>query len=220
MSAITLQQPVRKCGKRSEGGVYLASPMGSTEGELPMFITLFPPIPVQRKAHRGPIVINGSALLLKLTEDQWLIGASANRYEKQLADRWAEGLFGMTSTKRLSTGECKGLTSVDDAISKIMESVVFEANCRPAIRSMTLSELHKLPNVGEPFSNLAQAIQVYLAEGKKDKSHLVYAVGHAWAMVEKAQPKSKTLVAEKVSNLLIYMGMKKDALEMRIKHGV
>jgi hypothetical protein len=141
----TIVQPVRKCGKRKELGCYLVSREGTEDGALPHYVVADTPIPVQRKPHRSPVAVDGDAILARRPEEEWLAGSSARSAEKRSGDQWAMDVFGMTLTKRLTTGDCSGLKSADEAILHLSEKIVYSRKVSEYVRKLSMNGVAEMP---------------------------------------------------------------------------
>jgi hypothetical protein len=208
-----LVQPVRKCGKRKEHSFYLVSSETSRDGILPNVSDIEDPIPMLRAPHRGPLAVDGDIVLARYPEEEWLVGASADTQEKNKSDRWAKNLFGMTLTKRLQTGECKGTKTAEEALDVLVSKVTWNSRLLDVIRQLTLNKVAELPNATEPFLALIRHTQDYGLQ--QDAQSLVEAAGAAWRLAAAVQPRHRVLVVNQVATVLMYLGLMKDALEVR-----
>lgn len=204
-------QPVRGCGLRKEKGLYLRSEQGSKEGSLAATVVINPPIPTNRKSHRGPVVVDGHSILSRAPESMWLAGSSAARAEKQQGDQWAVSTFGMTLTKRVSLGECKGAKNPEEALDKLAGKVHWnKPKVSSVLREMALHGVQELPNMAGPYADLVRSVQSYHLQ--QTRGAIIGTVASIWRMADKVQPRHRKDVDSYLAMLLTELGLSKDAI--------
>lgn len=209
----TISSRERECGYRSEGGIYLVSE-GSEFGSLPLWVSLHPPIPCEDRYHRGPVLVDASAVLAGQAEEDWFIGASADHRDKLRADEWAIDRFGMTTTMRLRTGVCKGLGGVDEAMEFLLTSVKWnQVHVADAIRGLTEAGVPEIPRVAPHFASFVEHIQSFSRENSAQE--LVLAVAAIWRMANTLPPKKYNGLIPYLMRVLTVLGLGKDAIAMR-----
>lgn len=209
----TISSSERECGYRSEGGIYLVSE-GSEFGSLPLWVSLHPPIPCEDRYHRGPVLVDASAVLGGRPEEEWFVGASADHRDKLKADEWAIDRFGMTTTMRLRTGVCKGLGGVDDAMNFLLLSVRWnELHVADAIRGLTEAGIAEIPRVAPHFAAFIRHIQLFPRDNSAQE--LVSAVAAIWRMAKYMPPKKYRVFIPYLMRVLTVLGLGKDAIAMR-----
>lgn len=211
----TITTKTRGCGRREPRAVYLVSE-GSPFGSLPLWTTLHPPVPIEDKFHRGPVLVDGDAILARLPEDKWLVGSSAERRRKQDAQEWALERFGMTTYTRLSTGECDGLEGADKAMEHLLRTVQWHPRLVDYVRTLTVEEVHEIPRAQPHFNDLARSLQDF-AKTQNARS-LVYAAAAVWRIADSIPPsKLRGEIVATLVSILYVLGLKKDAVALRDK---
>lgn len=204
----------RKCGKREEEGIYLVTgSRTSPDGVLPLFICIEPPIPHPGQLHRGPIIVDGRAILARRPYEEWLAGSSKERFENQQGDAWVIETFGMTRHRRLSMGECKGMKGLDFAMAHLVSKMVWDNRVINFIRNLTILEVPNLPRAAEPFSKLVRAAQTcakYPTSGP-----LMEIQAAVWQLADSIPPKKKSDVYPYLRRILIVINLPADALELK-----
>jgi hypothetical protein len=213
----TVVTQVRKCGKKIAGGLYLVSE-GSENGVLPMWVPMHPPIPCADKFHRGPVVVNGAAILERQPENNWLAGASAERVEKTKANEWAMQRFGMTTDMRLKTGDTEGLDGADRAMEHLLNTITYHGNITPLLRQLAIDGVHEMPRVTEHYAATIRHFQEWLGSG--EVAPLVSAVAAMWRMAGATAPKKRGIVIPTLMRILVLMNLRKDAMAMRERYNV
>ena len=208
----TITQGVRGCGERQNNAFYIMSAEPSEDGMLPD-ISEVSPIPVNRKPHRGALIVKGDKILERAQEEDWYAGASADTQEKKKADAVALQIFGMTITKRLNRGDCKGVKTADLALAHLEEKVCWSSRVLQEIRQMSLEHVQEIPNCDAPFARLIRCVQDYTSQG--NVLSLVKAAGQVWLLAEKCPPKRKGDVVKHCVVILALLGLMKDARELR-----
>ncbi len=203
----------RGCGWPKEGGVYLVTDEGSPNGVLARIVKIDPPVPMQRKPHRGPILVNGSKILDRAAEDEWVVGSSAKTVARNKADDIWREIFGMPLSKRLLVGDCYGIATADEAYSLLLEKVQFNKQALTFLRQLALDEIQNLPNVAPAYARVVEHIQNYAITRGTDPVHLVRAAGACWEMFY-AVPGRKRSKLTPVANLLASIGLVKDGRQM------
>jgi len=97
-----IKEKRRGCGYRKKGGVYLVSEPGG--GVLPLFVLTEPPVPYTGKHFRGTVLVDLDRVLECLPEDEWLVGASRERHERQLRASAEIEQWGMSLKERERIG--------------------------------------------------------------------------------------------------------------------
>ena len=92
----------RGCGRRKSGACYLVSEPG--DGILPLFILIDPPVQYPGSHFRGAVQIDLDAVLEQLPADEWLVGASQDRFDKQSRDAVEVAQWGMSLKEREQIG--------------------------------------------------------------------------------------------------------------------
>ncbi len=216
MKVTVIKQPVRGCGKRKPGGFYLVTAEPTEDGVLPAFSDIEAPIPMQRAPHRGPLVVDGDKILARMPEDAWLAGSSADTLEKKKGDAWAKDMFGMTFTKRMETGECRGAKTPEEALESLAKKVTCGKRVLDYIRIMTVNKVAELPNAAGPFMGMIKNIQEYSMS--YNTVNLVYAVGKIWSLADAVQPRHRPLVIDNLARMLTLMGLAFDAVELKRRY--
>jgi len=102
MKVSVIKERERGCGRRRPGGVYLVSEPGS--GILPLFVLIDPPVLYGGEHFRGAVQIDLDAVLERLPEDEWLVGASRARYDRQSLAAEEIERWGMSLKERVKIG--------------------------------------------------------------------------------------------------------------------
>ena len=122
----TVIQHKRRCsksGRRTEGAAYLVSEP-SENGILPIIVVLDDPIPFRppsdKPLGRQPIEINLDALLEGAAYEEFIAGASAERYKSERLKEPELLAFGMPLRDRTCFGICRsdGLEALKDVAPK------------------------------------------------------------------------------------------------------
>lgn len=218
--AKVVQVHVRKCGTRKKGGIYLVSRPGERgqEGVLPWWVTLNPPIPCEKKHHRGAIVVDGEAVLSREPERTWLAGASLDRAEKQDGDAWYIHRFGMSAHKRMTTGACEGAASIEQAYEILLGKVQFQSGLVPVMRHLGKSDIGEISApVAAAYASLVKSLQVL--KRARDVNHfshlLVLVVGAVWNLANSLPPSRRSEFSKPLTDLMVNLGVPEDALEIR-----
>ncbi len=212
-----LTQPIRGCGKRTENSFYLGSPEMSEDGVLPA-VSEIPPVPIHRKAHRGPLIVAGDRILAHLPEESWYAGSSADTQEKNRADQVAKQTFGMSLAQRLDTGDCKGSKAADEALAAILAKLQWSNRVLDQIRTLTLNKVMEVQPCTLPFTNLIRFAQAYVSEPGLD--HLVKLVATTWTLADECPPKKRELVVPTCARILALVGLLKDARDIAVRYPV
>lgn len=207
-----LVQPVRGCGRRKSFSFYLSSGSGSSGGILPMFVRMTPPIPINRKAHRTPLVVDGSAILAAEPEDTWLAGSSKKAQQRKEGDAWALETFGMSSTVRMATGLCKGTKDPEQAMVAILNGITWDKRILVTLRDMAAARIMDLPNMAAPYGDMVRAAQAYAETGHL--SALADILAAAWRGASAAQPRHRQTVLPYLAKVMSYLGAREDTLAM------
>lgn len=205
----------RKCGWPKEGGLYLVTDERSEDGTLAAIVLIDPPIPVQRDPHRGPILVDGQKILARLPEDEWVIGSSAKTVAKKRADEVWEEMFGMPLSERLSTGDCKGIKTGEEAYERILSLVSWNRKVRDYFRMLAIMEIPNLPNAAPVYNDITHTIQGYVLTHGADNNDLVRLAGLCWKLYY-AVPYRKRKDLTAVAQLLAGIGLVQDAREMML----
>jgi len=212
----TIRSSKRGCGYRSKGGTYLVSE-GSPGGILPLWVSTTSPVPCEDRLHRGPVLVNGEAILARRTEEEWFVGSSADHREKLRADEWSLARFGMTTTMRLRIGECADLAGVDKAMEHLLSGVRWSpVHLRDAILNLTKTQVTELPRVAEDFATFVENIQCFEETTKAE--NLVYAAAAIWRIADKISPSQRTVVIPHLMRILVILGLNKDGLALRKRY--
>jgi hypothetical protein len=205
----------RGCGYKKQGGVYLVSEPGKM-GVLPLFVRINPPIPCADNFYRGTTVVDGQKILDGSPEDEWLVGASAERKQKQTADEWAIEKFGMTTHMRCKTGICakKGARSADEAMNVLLETVRYHPNLIRSIRQLSELRIDKIPKAAEPFALLVSALQMYLGKSQ-DSAELVKIVAAIWRLINVISPSKKQYYYPVLLGMLVFLNLSDDAIALK-----
>lgn len=102
MQVTVIREGRRGCGYRKAGGCYLVSEPGG--GVLPLFVLVDPPVPYEGEHFRGAVQIDLDMVLEGLPEDEWLVGASRDRFDKQSRDAVEVAQWGMSLKEREQIG--------------------------------------------------------------------------------------------------------------------
>lgn len=205
-------QPIRGCGKRSENSMYLVTGKSSGDGCLPNVTVLYDPIPTQRKACRLPVTVDGSKIMAKRPESEWLIGSSASTAEKKAGDKWFVDQFGMPLAKRLRIGECVGCKTPEDALEILADRVCWSIKVEDDLREMTKSGLSEKTSIAASFMTLIRSIQEYVLS--KNTANLVCIVGAVWNMYHSASPLDRLVLLRTSTSMLTHLGLPRDAIAM------
>ena len=209
----TIKSARRGCGLRTKGGAYLVSEP-SPNGVLPLWISFNPPIPCEDRFHRGPVLVDGDAILAKLPEEEWFVGSSADHREKLRADEWAIERFGMTTTMRMRTGVCKGATSIDEAMEILLRTVRWNNQAvYDALRSLTVSKIFDITNALPHLNSIIQHIQNFPHESHAEE--LVLAAAAVWRTANALSPSKYDEYIPYLMRILTVIGLGKDAIAMR-----
>lgn len=203
----------RGCGWPKEGGVYMVSDDGSSNGVLARIVKIDPPIPMLRKPHRGPILVDGNVVLSRAPEDSWVVGSSAKTVERNRADEVWRDMFGMPLAKRLMVGDCYGLTSADEAYEHLLNTVDFNKQALNYLRQLALEDIQNLPNAAVNYANIVSHLQQYVLSRGTEPVHLVRAAGACWELFYAVPNRKRTKLAA-VAYLLSSIGLVKDGRQM------
>jgi hypothetical protein len=168
---------------------------------------------MQRTPHRGPILVDGNIVLARAPEDEWVVGASARTMAKNKADNVWREIFGMSLAKRLSIGDCYGLTDASEAYENLLSKVHFNGQSMTFVRQMALDEIQNLPNVAPSYAKVVQHLQNYALSRGTDPVHLVRAAGACWEIFY-AVPGRKRSKLTTVANFLASIGLVQDGRQM------
>jgi hypothetical protein len=211
----TIEEPERECGLQTPHGIYLKAETGSG-GSLPLWVTLHPPIPCADKPHRSPVIVDGRKILARLPEDAWLAGTSAERLEKEHGNQWALETFGMTSSRRMDIGECKGMKNADLALSVLQTKVVWDKRVTNFVRNLSIEKVADMPRVSEHFASMVRGFQEYSMDG--DANHLVKSVASIWSIAENIAPTRRIKIIPQLASILVLMGLMHDAMDIRMRY--
>lgn len=205
----------RGCGWPKEGGVYMVSEAPQEDGALARVVLIDPPVPVQRKPHRGPILVDGAKILGRAPEDEWVVGTSAKTVERNKANDAWENIFGMSLNERLLLGDCVGFNTADAAYQHLLDTVSFHQSVVRFFREIAVREIQNLPNAAKPYDRLVKAIQKYALSRGTDNVPLVDMAAACWQLFN-AVPRSKRGNMQPVANLLGALGLTNDARELHL----
>ena len=203
----------RGCGWPKAGGVYLVSEDGSPDGALARVVQIDPPVPTQRKPHRGPILVDGQKILARAPEDEWVVGASAKTVQKNRADDVWKEMFGLPLEKRLLIGDCHGMSSADEAYQHLLNSVQWNNHAVHCLRQLAIEEIQNLPNVAPIYARIVRHIQDFALTRGTDPNHLVKVAAACWELFY-AVPGRKRDKLTAVAHLLAAIGLVKDGRQM------
>lgn len=203
----------RGCGWPKEGGTYLVSEDASPNGTLARIVKIDPPIPTQRKPHRGPILVDGAKIMARLPEDEWVVGSSAKTVERKRADEVWVDMFGMSLKQRLSTGECYGMKTGEEAYQHLMDTVKWSRKAVDFFRQLAIQEVQNLPNVAPIYLRMTRTIQNYVRTRGADANDLVQIGAMCWEIYY-AVPARKRSALTPLPYLLSSIGLVKDGREM------
>ena len=203
----------RGCGWPKPGGIYLVTDQGSPNGVLARVVKIDPPIPMKRKPHRGPILVDGDIVLSRAPEDEWVVGASARTVAKNRADDVWREIFGLPLAKRLIIGDCHGLNSADEAYEHLLETVTFSKQALVYLRQLALEEIQNLPNAATHYAKIVHHLQQYALSKGTEPNHLVRAAGACWEMFYAVPGRKRSSLAP-VAYLLSAIGLVKDGRQM------
>lgn len=206
-----ITQPVRKCGKRKQWGAYLVTLAGGPGGILPHVSVVDTPIPVQRNPHRSPVIVDGSMILARAPESDWLAGSSLKSAEKKQGDQWAIMNFGMPLEKRYLTGNCRLSHTPDEAIHLILANVKYDWQIGPRVKSLGQQKVHEMPRCSEPYASMVRHLQAF-ATG--DAAAAVGFVAAIWRLAYALQPGKRSQVIPTLSAILMYAGLQHDATDI------
>jgi hypothetical protein len=213
MEIRTVHSPVRKCGTRKEYGVYATGGEdGDPEGTMLRFNRINPPVPYQVKLHRGPRIVDATALLDRQPMDSWWAGSSANTELKKSGDAWAQEIFGMTLARRLSIGECAGCQTPDDALAQLLSKLAWDNRITDSFRALSLNKVQELPRTAAPYNNLHESLLTYCRTGKI--GNLVDAQAAIWRLAYSIPPSRRVDYVPSLVRMLALMGLVKDGLTM------
>jgi hypothetical protein len=207
-----VETQVRKCGRRKEHGMYIIGGDGAPNGVLARFNRLNPPIPYQVKMHRGPRVVDGDAILMRLPMEKWWIGASKDTEEKKSADEWALDTFGMTLNHRLHVGECAGVSRADEAISILVSKVQWNKRIISYFGELTSNKVQELPRVAPMYSRLHEHLLKY--ERGHAIGELMGVQATVWNIAYTIPPGKRSKYIPDLARILVLMNLYKDAAVM------
>lgn len=212
----TILSSARECGERVPGGIYLASE-GSEFGSLPLWVSFEEPVPCEDRFHRGPVLVNGGALLAHLPEEKWFVGSSEAHREKLRADEWSIERFGMTTTMRTKIGIGAGLSGADEVMEKLLGSVKWNASqVEKYVAILTDLEIPEIPQVTEHFATLVKHLQDVPVENRA--IDVVLAIAAVWRMADNLPPRFRITVIPNLMRFLVVLGVPEDATAMRERY--
>ena len=226
VSVTPIVQPERMCGFRKEedpmdiGAAYLVPAESSPDGSIPLVTVLDSPIPVSTiKPHRGPLQVNGNNILDCKPEEDWFVGSSAETRQKNSAEVWEKELFGMTTVKRLKTGDLKGSKTAEEAIQTLEACVTWDDRIDKSLRQLSLNRVNEFPGAAGPFAKLCNHV---LAYRKQDAGTLalIQAVGDIWEMADHCHTRYRPFVIPHLASMLVLMGLTKDAIALKSAYKV
>ena len=209
-----IEQPIRDCGKRKEYAVYATGGTeGSENGVLARFNRLNPPIPYQVNVHRGPRIVDAHKILGRRPMEEWWYGSSKETEQKKAGDAWALETFGMTMTKRLSTGECAGCADGEAALSVLAQKVKFDPQIVYWFREMTRADIQEINRVAAPYNRLQEHMVRYAETHQVGE--LVGAQSSLWQMAYAIPPAKRQTYIPFIVRIVALMGLREDAKSMQ-----
>ncbi len=186
----------RGCGRRKNGGVYLVSEPG--KGILPLWVSIDPPIEFDGDNFRGQIQVDLELVLAGLSKEQYLLGASAERVQRENLHSPEIQAYGMLLRDRRGIGVCRARGM--DALSELYPKHIGDLGL--ALRSLS--------RLGTGKGSLEVPIAFRLIQEKKYGGVLA-ALWRLWNACPKGQ---KTKAALWVRIAMISLNAPEDAMEI------
>jgi hypothetical protein len=214
MPAQEIRIQIRKCGRRTKGGVYaIGGGEGDPNGSLLQFTRLHPPIPYQVPLHRNARIVDAIKVLSREPMEEWWLGTSQETEIKKSGDAWAQDVFGMTGGKRLTVGECAGAKSLDDALAIIVSKVSFSPSIGQYFRSLSLSNVQEITRVTPHFEQLVDSLKTYTST--HTVGSLVEIQAALWRIAYNLPPSKRNKFLPDIMRILVVMNLGMDAVAMR-----
>lgn len=209
----TVISPVRKCGLRKVHGVYaIGGEEGSEDGVLDRFTLISPPIPYQVKVHRQARLVDAHMVLSRAPIDEWWFGSSKEAEIKKSGDAWAINVFGMTTTKRLMTGECQGAQDPEEALGILVSKIKYHPRIVDYFRDITRSDIHLSPRVTVHYEQLHEHLHGYV--NTQTVGDLMGAQAAIWRIAFNMPPSKRYEHIPYLIRILALMNLPKDASAM------
>jgi hypothetical protein len=213
---IEIQVRKRFCGWPVEGGLYLVTDGGSREGVLAPVVLIDPPVPTQRKPHRGPLLVRGQHILDRLPEDKWVVGSSAKTVERNRADQVWEDLFGMPLRERLGMGACAEHKTADEAYAYLLDQVTFSKLVLKYMRDMAIDDIQNLPHVAPVYASMVRSLQEFVRSKGEARQELVRIAGLTWRLYNEVHHRHRSKLTM-LPYMLAALGLPADGREMALK---
>jgi hypothetical protein len=143
---------------------------------------------------------------------RWWEGASAETGTKKAGDAWAFEHFGMTIKRRISTGECRGAKSAEEALTILVSKIGYSDSVVNALQQVAMNKTQELPRVSSEYNTLHQAFVSYAETGGVQS--LMQAQAAVWRMVAMVPPKQREKHTPALVRLLAAMGLRDDAMAL------
>jgi hypothetical protein len=209
----TVVSPIRKCGLRKQGGVYaVGGEEGSEEGVLDRFVLISPPIPYQVSVHRSARIVDAHTVLSRSPMDDWWYGSSKETEISKSGSLWSMNIFGMTTAKRLSIGECEGLDDPETALATLAGKIRYNARIVDYFRDMTVADVHLDHKVTVHYEKLHEHLHSYVHT--QEIGDLMGAQAAIWRMAFNIPPRKRRVGIPYLMRLLVLMNLTKDATAM------
>jgi hypothetical protein len=214
MKMRTITSPVRKCGLRKEHGVYaVGGEDGSEDGVLERFTLIKPPIPYPVKLHRIARLVDANEVLGRSPMDEWWFGSSKDTEIKKKGDAWALDVFGMTIPSRLKLGECKGLSSPEEALGALAGKIEYHVRLVDYFRNLTNSGVPSEKMVSSVYAKLHEHLLLYAKHQRV--GDLMGAQASLWQMAFNVPPRKRQDYIPNIMRMLALMNLPKDAIAMQ-----
>lgn len=213
MTVTQLTTKNRKCGRKSQGGVYVvAGEPSNEEGSSPVFTLIVPPVPYQVPVHRGARLVDDQAILERLPLEEWWVGASGRTEEKKRGNAFWVDLFGLTVDKRVGEGVCSAVESPEEVLATIAGRIKWNTNLVALFRELTKAHAQDMPNAAIHFDAIRTHLVEYTENEKVDS--LVKVQAKVWGLASKTPKKYRDVVLPVLERMLILMDLSEDALYM------
>ncbi len=203
----------RKCGRKSQGGVYLvAGEPVAQEGSSPVFTLIVPPVPYQVPVHRGARLVDDQAILLRMPLEEWWVGSSGKAEEKKRGDAFWISLFGLPVEKRLGEGVCMTVDNPEEVLATIAGKIKYNRDLVSLFRELTIAQAQNMPNAAVYFDAIRTSLVDYTESQQVDS--LVKVQASVWGLAGKTIKKHRDVVLPVLERMLILMNLPEDALYM------
>jgi len=200
---ITIESPVRECGKRKDFGLYiLGGGISDPNGTLKHFYELHPPIPYSVPNHRIPRMVDANTVLAREPLEKWWVDSSARTEVRKAGIAWEIETFGMPLKDRLTLGECRYCKTAQAAAELITSKLMWSDRLPGYFRE--IADAGTDSRCAIPYETLRAALH---------KGDLFQAQAAIWQL-RALLPKRLLHLRNTLMRMLVVMGLGQDAIEM------